>query len=52
MIVGIIRGLITLALLSAFLGLIVRLVMNGKHEVYRQAASLPLEDDEITPGSR
>lgn len=49
---GMIRGLITLALLIAFLALIVRLVMHGKREVYRAAANLPLEDNETSTKSR
>jgi cytochrome c oxidase cbb3-type subunit IV len=43
---GVIRGLITLVLLLAFLGLIIWLATNQRPEVYAAAARLPLEDDD------
>ena len=42
---GVVRGLLTLVLLLAFLGLAIWLAVNGKRGVYDAAARLPLESD-------
>lgn len=43
---GMVRGLLTLTLLLAFLGLVTWLVLNGKRSTYEAAARLPLENDD------
>lgn len=42
--IGVLRGLLTLILFLAFLGLVIWLIVNGKHSTYQAAARLPLED--------
>ena len=42
--IGILRGLITLALLVAFLGLVIRLYLPGRKAEFDAVARLPLED--------
>lgn len=48
---GVVRGVVTLILLSAFLGLVVWLAIAGKRSTYEAAARLPLNDDEQSLGS-
>lgn len=45
--IGTIRGLLTLVLLLAFLGMVVYVYSKRNRDAYEQAASLPLEDDAV-----
>ena len=50
--IGIVRGLITLALLSSFIGLVVWAYGSGRKETFDAMALLPLEDEQSSsPGS-
>lgn len=42
---GVVRGLITLALMVAFIGLVVWLFLFRKRDDFDAAARIPLEDD-------
>lgn len=43
--IGTIRGLLTLVLLLAFLGMVIFVYRKRNRGMYQNAASLPLEDD-------
>jgi len=44
--IGIVRGLITLALMIAFVGLVVRVYARGRKAEFDTVARLPLEEHE------
>ncbi len=42
--VGVLRGLLTLVLMLAFIGMVIYVFSKRNREAYEQAAKLPLED--------
>ena len=50
--IGIVRGLITLALMSSFIALVIWAWGGARKESFDAMARLPLEDDARTTGSQ
>lgn len=46
--IGVVRGLLTLVLMLAFIGMVIYVYSKRNKSVYEQAALLPLEDAPVT----